>query len=109
MKNNKTEEKTYLVKRRGEELKVTVPASWKVTYAPIQPGAHGEPCLRFYESDKQQRAIFTDVQSFMDTSINVSKLITTTKSVEEVKQDEWDLYERKGETLIQKTWVALEA
>lgn len=100
-----TENKTYMVKRRGEELKITVPASWKVTYAPIQPGGRGEPCLRFYESDQKQRAIFTEVQSFVDVSIGVEKLVTERKSVDEVKQSEWNQYERNGQDLISKKWV----
>lgn len=109
-KANTEETKTYLVKRNGEDLKITVPAKWKVTYAPVQPGdRHSGNCLRFYESDKQQRAIFTDVKSFMDLSIGVEKLVTKTLKIDEVEQSKWDNYERRGETLIEESWVALQA
>ena len=101
-KANTEETKTYLVKRSGETLKVTVPAKWKVTYAPVQPGdLHSGNCLRFYESDKQQRAIFTDVKSFLDLSIGVETLVTKTLSIDEVEQSQWGHYERRGSSLIE--------
>lgn len=76
------EEKTYLIEfENGRRQKITVPESWKVTFGPAARGANGDKklgrtmplALRFYESDTKQRAIFTDVISFRDTSIKIEE------------------------------------
>jgi hypothetical protein len=81
-----TEEmKTYLIHHKnGSKRKITVPESWKVTFGPAAKGmrtgtSSGNAlqiplALRFYESDTKQRAIFTDVVSFRDTSIKIEEL-----------------------------------
>jgi len=72
--------KTYLIVHEDDtERKITVPDSWKVTFGPAAAGnfKSNSPrnslrmplALRFYENEKQQRAIFTDVVSFRDMSI----------------------------------------
>lgn len=80
------EMKTYIVKHEdGTERKITVPESWKVTFGPAVKGNHGNKyekfkmpmCLRFYESDTKQRAIFTDVVSFRDSSISIEEKKTS--------------------------------
>lgn len=83
--------RTYLVERKHEKLRVTVPADWKVTFGPVQPGREGYGgdrgyALRFYETKEKQRAVFTDVVSFRDLSLPVERLViskeekTTNKS-----------------------------
>lgn len=76
--------KTYILELKGGNLrKVTVPASWKVTFGPLIPGdkgGHGTLALRFYESKENQRAIFTDVKSFRADDIPVQERITKTKN-----------------------------
>ena len=76
---------TYLVSRaKGNDVKITVPASWKVTFGPLNPGSknlagNGAPALRFYESENRQRAVITDVLSFRDMSIKVEEKRTNVK------------------------------
>lgn len=79
-KTNHTEMTTYIVQRKGgKDQKITVPSSWKVTFGPLVPGSKNfsegatTPCLRFYESQNQQRAVITDVISFRDASIAVEE------------------------------------
>ena len=69
---------TYLIVHKDRtERKITVPSDWKVTFGPaaagFSKGTSGGPtiplALRFYEDEKKQRAIFTDVVSFRDLSI----------------------------------------
>jgi len=76
------EEKTYLITHEnGTRRKITVPADWKVTFGPAAKGLKHDGtrglkiplALRFYESDTKQRAIFTDVVSFRDTSIKIEE------------------------------------
>jgi hypothetical protein len=79
---SKVEEKTYIIDcENGSRRKVTVPASWKVTFGPCVKGMNSGDrdhrkvpmALRFYESETKQRAIFTDVVSFRDTSIKIQE------------------------------------
>jgi hypothetical protein len=78
-KNAPHEMKTYIVQRKGgKDQKITVPASWKVTFGPLVPGSknfegNASPALRFYESENQQRAVITDVICFRDSSIHVEE------------------------------------
>jgi len=74
--------KTYLIRHKdNSERRITVPESWKVTFGPAVKGMRSGTgvnlkvplCLRFYESDTKQRAIFTDVVSFRDTSILIEE------------------------------------
>lgn len=70
---------TYFVSRKnGRDQRITVPASWKVTFGPLNPGSrnsdgNGAPALRFYESPNKQRAVITEVLSFRDMSIRVEE------------------------------------
>lgn len=82
MAKKKTEPKesltTYFVRRRGgNDQKVTVPSSWKVTFGPLNPGSRnpegGHPALRFYEAENKQRMVITDVMEFRDMAIAVEE------------------------------------
>lgn len=74
---------TYLIElTNGKRKRVTVPASWKVTFGPIAPGSKGYEnngekglCLRLYENKDQQRAVFTKVASFRDMGIHVEERV----------------------------------
>jgi len=79
------EEKTYIITFANNLRKrITVPADWKVTFGPAAKGANTyidnrsrqykmPLALRFYESDTKQRAIFTDVVDFRDSSIKIEE------------------------------------
>jgi hypothetical protein len=81
--------KTYLIEfENHRRQRITVPDNWKVTFGPAVAGAnkptpgynHKMPmALRFYESAEKQRAIFTDVVSFRDTSIQIEEERTNTQ------------------------------
>jgi hypothetical protein len=73
---------TYLIEfKNGKRQKVTVPSDWKVTFGPAAVGINKKDgpfqkmplALRFYENDTKQRAIFTDVVYFRDTSIKIEE------------------------------------
>lgn len=74
--------RTYeILHSNGMKRSISIPEEWKVTYGPCVPGALSNGpfgkkqmpfALRVYESKEKQRAIFTDVVSFMDTSIPMS-------------------------------------
>jgi len=81
IKTEEIQEKIYIVeKENGKKFKITVPADWKVTFGPAAKGMHTKSssykvplALRFYENADKQRAIFTDVVSFRDSSILVEE------------------------------------
>ena len=101
---------TYLLEmKNGARKKVTVPASWKVTFGPVCPGSkeagyngNAGLCLRFYEG-ADQHAVFVGVESFRDTSIEILEEIVETKRESFVRQGQED-----GEALVveatAKTW-----
>lgn len=67
----------------GTIRKVTVPATWKLTFGSVVPYAgqqgnnHGV-ALRFYEGNKENlRAVMCDVASFRDEGISVVEKRTT--------------------------------
>lgn len=91
----KDETKTYFVERDGgRHQRVTVPASWKVTFGPLVPGknftgaGNNHPALRFWESANQQRMVITDVKSFRDVSIKVEERRTQMKQQRMTQQTE---------------------
>lgn len=75
----------YLIEyQNGDAEKITIPASWKVTFGPLVPGSkahesNGAICLRVYESKEKQRAVFTKVQSFRMIGIPVERKIVKTQ------------------------------
>lgn len=63
-------------------FRIEIPADYKVTFSKVNPaqnGYGGEMALRIYESDDKQRACFTDVVSFRDTSLPFKRRIKKTK------------------------------
>jgi len=85
-----TDDRVLLVRTTDEELRVTIPADFKVTYGRVQPGARGYDegyCLRIYESDTKQRAVFVNVVSFRDLSIPVQRRVKTVKNSAKSKRD----------------------
>ena len=86
-KTNETKEmKTYLLRGSDGTKRITIPAEWKITYGKLHggreengkwSGGSGQPnVLRIYESKEKQRAIFTNIVEFRDTSIKCEKLVT---------------------------------
>lgn len=105
----------YLIERtNGEEIRLTVPSAWKVTFGPAAPprkdgyaasyGA-GRFALRFYEAENKQRAIFTDVCGFRDLSLAMEK------KVKRVEESSSSYKSEKGSNAaqaieIEEAWVA---
>ena len=83
---------TYLLELEdGSKKKITVPSNWKVTFGPLVVGKSIQPttgggvkkmpiALRFYEDEKQQRAVFTNVVAFRDLSISIREERVETKT-----------------------------
>lgn len=76
------QKKTYILVMKDESRqKLTIPSHWTLTFGPIFPGsktetAHaGGVALRLYEGDAQ-RAVFTGVQAFRDSSIEIEVEVT---------------------------------
>ncbi len=84
--SEEVENKIYILTlQNGEVRKVTVPATWTLTFGPTVPfvpkgGAYdGKTALRFYEGSGKDklRACFTDVKAFRDASIPIQERRTT--------------------------------
>ena len=75
-----TTDKTYILELKdGDTRKITIPATWKLTFGNVVPyqgkeARHGEyrVALRIYEGSKDNlRAVMTDVVSVRDASIQI--------------------------------------
>jgi hypothetical protein len=127
-----TDKKTYLLELAdGGQKKITVPASWKITFGPIvipkgkdhNLGAHvSTVALRFYEGNKEnQRAVFTNVKGFRDLDIEISekrvqvKRETVTKQtqqgardyVAEMRVEEWVNPDKEDATVVPPEFASL--
>jgi len=110
--SDKVTESTYHIrKRNGEEMRITVPSSWKVTYGPIAPGSKslydangaGGCALRFYEAENKQRACFRDVESFHDLSLDIKiKKREVDECLDLVKSDK--RVDKRHNVSINETW-----
>lgn len=104
--------RTYLLERKnGKHVRITIPAGWYMTFGPLTPGTsrqhwgRDEPgflALRVYEAKDKQRAVFTDIRSFRDTSILVEELhidVDRSKN-EKIRSNgfELEVEEKRGET-----------
>lgn len=82
------EMKTYILEigQNRRLKKVTVPASWKITYGYACPGSaqvgtQNPLVLRFYEGNKENlRALFDDVRCVRDSSIKVEEQVIKSKA-----------------------------
>ncbi len=78
----------YEIEKEDETVRVSVPADWKVTFGPVAVGrningpfrsGNGSMALCFYENETKQRAIFTGVKSFRDTSLAIKRRVEVTQ------------------------------
>ena len=91
--NNETTTSTYeLTFANGSIKNITVPSSWKVTFGPAYVPNGTRPnavrrqvpmAIRFYETKDRQKAIFLDVISFLDTSLDIDIVRPATPSISE--------------------------
>lgn len=105
--------KTYIIEKTDGTIRITVPEQWKVTFGPIiggkQAGSYGSErgclALRFYEDEKHQRAIFTNVRNFIDTSIKVQKYAVVEEVDEKKAKREPGMYKQKDEKFVRYGWI----
>lgn len=87
MAKKASSDKTYILElKNGDTRKITIPASWKMTYGSVvpyttrneRPGTHADYALRLYEGSKENlRAVMTDVVAIRDASIQLMEKRTT--------------------------------
>jgi hypothetical protein len=71
------EMRTYEFVQSGQKRRITVPASWRMTYGQIAPGVtRGGYGLRFYENTSKDttRAVFADVTEIRDVTIRLERM-----------------------------------
>ncbi len=81
---------TYLLEMKdGSQKKITIPSNWVLTFGALIPGSQsnmGKLGLRV-RCGTQQKAVFQDVESFRDTSMEIEERITTVKEETFYKDD----------------------
>jgi hypothetical protein len=80
------EVRTLLVfENGGNRFKIDIPVDWKITFGAFQQGKYGGEggyALRIYESENKQRACFTNVRSFRDLSLPITRFVKTEEGQE---------------------------
>ena len=98
-----------IVFETNEVRRITIPASWKITFGAIAPGAERSSLsgwgLRIYEAQDKQRAVFTHVQSFRDRSLPVKIKAIRKFGTQEWYRDDgtWSTGEKAD--LVQHDWI----
>lgn len=101
--------RTYEIQTTLGPIRMDIPDDWKVTYGPVSPGSKGGygegNCLRVYESETKQRAIFVGVTAFRDLSIPVQRLLVKRKGEDKWSADNTGNSSRNSKTVIERKWV----
>lgn len=88
-------DKTFILElKNGNVRKITIPATWKMTFGQLVPhtlretnGATSQVALRLYEGTKENlRAVMTDVVAVRDASMVISERRTTVQRKAAQKQ-----------------------
>ncbi len=73
---------TFLLEMKdGSQKKITIPSDWTLTFGALVPGSQhnlGKLGLRVRKG-QSQKAVFQDVESFRDTSMQIEERVTTVK------------------------------
>lgn len=112
-KDNET--RTYEIVTETATYRVEVPTTWKVTIGPILPPSnkrgfssnHNGTALRFYESEKVQRAMFRDVISYRDLSLPIMKKYVQIKGHKEFYVDNKANISHE-EQIVKEKWEKLD-
>jgi hypothetical protein len=107
--------KTYeIVMTSGKRQRITIPATWKVSFGAIVPASAKSTAqgysgstgwgLRVWESTDKQRAVYSGVVEFWDVSIPVQ-----VRAVRYYGKEEWLIddgtYINGKAALVEKQWV----
>jgi hypothetical protein len=104
-----TEMRTYEITftDRGP-IRITIPETWKVTFGAVVPGAKGGYSgtfgLRIWEATDKQRAVFANVASFRDLSIEIMVAAVRKYGTEEWFADDGRTWTGAMADLVEKGW-----
>lgn len=108
--SHQTDMTTYLLLMKdGTKQKITCPTDWTVTFGPLTPGSkdsnNGRMGIALRIRDGQrQKAVFTEVESFRDTSMAIEQEVTKTKEETFYRDEDGE----KKQVIVQgaiKEWI----
>ena len=90
-------------------IRVTIPETWKITFGAVVPGAKGGYAagafgLRIWEATDKQRAVFANVASFRDLSIDIMVAAVRKYGTEEWFADDGKTWVKERAALVEKAW-----
>ena len=106
-----TEEKTRtyeIVTQNAGRFRIEIPESWKVTYGPVigSKGYEGSGnAFRVWESEKQQRALFSNVVAFRDMSLPMLREAVRKYGTEDWVYDDGSWTGSRAD-LVERQWVS---
>lgn len=98
--------RTLEITRPAGDIRITIPADWKITFGPVAPGSKvgGAMALRLWESETKQRACYVNVESFRDVSI-----VASVRAIRRYGTQDWyaddKRYSGKAAELVERAWV----
>lgn len=97
-----------VTEKRGEAFVIDIPATWKVTFGAVNPGAPGHHdlhCLRIYEGEKL-RGVYCDVRGFRDLSIPMARrVVSDTRSSEWTNDSMGNFKSSSSRELGDSSWI----
>jgi hypothetical protein len=90
-------------------IRVTIPETWKVTFGAIVPSVKGGYSsggfgLRIWEATDKQRAVFANVASFRDLSIEIMVAAVRKYGTEDWYADDGKSWTGDRADLVEKAW-----
>jgi hypothetical protein len=104
-----TEMRTYEITftDRGP-IRVTIPETWKITFGQVVPGSKSGGYtsfgLRIWEATDKQRAVFANVASFRDLSIEIMVAAVRKYGTEDWYADDGKSWTGDRADLVEKAW-----
>lgn len=91
-------------------IRITIPTTWKVTFGALVPakggaslGPHG---LRIWEGTDKQRAVFANVASFRDLSLDIKVAAVRKYGTEDWYRDDSVTWVGSRAGLVEKAWMS---
>jgi hypothetical protein len=99
----------YLVLQQGGDFVIEVPASYKLTFAAVNPAGQtmGRDlhCLRVWETKDKLRAVFCDVRGFRDLSVPLARKVSKETGSAQWTMDSAGGFESTRKREIEATFV----
>jgi hypothetical protein len=109
-----TQTRTLYVEDKKGAFKITIPATSKVTFGKLHGNTdkanYGDGnCLRIYEAENRQLAVFTNVIMFRDVALPIQRQVLTTANGTRINPNVKTQLKEEVGVDVQESWVEVDA